>query len=794
MMNTSPFNPGRVNMAVVKDFTTTLFAGWDWRQGGVIALRGIGEKGTDKDGRFREPKFIDPRNVFGFSQIETHLTRWGDNGIAAFILPGIVKADAADDGHATDDRIHAFTAIALDIDSGNVAEKLEHCRDWIGEPTMIVLSGGVTDLGHNKVHAYWCLTQPTLKVKDIGRIRKILAAKVGGDLSFGRIAQVIRIPGSIYGKGGVAKPVELVSKSGPRYDLADLVDAIESMEWMEGCLPAMDLPVMSSGGMMDFSAGATLYQRALDRILTEPVHEGGADGVTRWDNFNAVAGHHIHCIRTGAESEEEAREAAWGWVLASMVPPWPRARFESEWQGLLNKDVREKGPVETQAVQIDVPQALVERAKIEPLQTKADLLSWAVHKRSTLDPKPRVDLVEGIVAAGLRHILVSEGGAGKTFLMMDLMLKLAAAREGGPTYKWLGRPITPDAIGGTVVMFTAEDNQDSLDRRWKQIDPDMSMRLAAGDRLIVIPLDNVGGSFPLLTKNPHTGELQPSEQWRMIVQALVDMIQDGHRITCVGLDTVNASIHGDENSAEVIAQYMRALTPITGLIGAALVMNHHVRKLKDDKPIDGPERMLEAIRGSAALKDNVRVAIGIWHAPDWAEQLDLMGLPVVPKRLYKAAIVKSNDPMMEGERYLMRTPGGLLEECDRAVQNAQRTSDMRAAWLLFCITHYADQDFYFTLTGRESGLFKQISKLHECLQMARAPLLGMAEKLLKGRNAPLMKVRVTGKGSEAQWLDVRGRHKGERLWIEAEAEIKEPDWDAYEYDPAVGKIVPKEGV
>ena len=126
MMNTSPFNPGRVDMAVVKEFTTTLFAGWDWaKRGGTIALRGIGEKGTDKDGRFREPKFIDPRSVFGFSQIETHLKRWGDNGVAAFILPGIVADAAAEDGHATDERIRAFTAIALDIDSGNVAEKLD---------------------------------------------------------------------------------------------------------------------------------------------------------------------------------------------------------------------------------------------------------------------------------------------------------------------------------------------------------------------------------------------------------------------------------------------------------------------------------------------------------------------------------------------------------------------------------------------------------------------------------------------------------------------------------------------
>lgn len=783
----------KAHMPTVQSFLSTIFRGWDWRsKGGCIGLRGIGEAGTAQDGKFRDNKFIDPRNAFGFSQIETHLNRWAENSIASFVLPGILHEKAAEIGHATEDMVRAFCAIMLDIDSGNVAEKLDHCRDWIGEPTMIVNSGGITELGHSKVHAYWSLTEPSERVLEIGRIRKILAAKVGGDQSFGRAAQVIRIAGSIYGKGGIVKPVTIVSHNTQAYDIGELIDAIESMEWMEGCFPTGVLPLPEwNGGAMNFAAGAGMDLNKAVSAMTTDVHEGGINGTTRWDSFNAVAGHYIHCIRNGSETPDSAKEKAWGWALAHMKPTWERHRFDTEWAGLLNHDIHLKGMLPLQAKPIVMPEG-IEGAKIEPLRTEQDLLSWAVNKRSSLNPPARIDLVDGLISAGLRHLIVAEGGAGKTFLMMDLMLKLAASYEGGPVHKWLGQPINPAAYGGTYVMFTAEDNQDSLDRRWQRIDPDMRLREAAGDRLLVIPMDNVGGSFPLLSKRPGSADFEPSEQWRTIVQALVNLAGQGRNLQLVSIDTMNSTIHGDENSAEVIAQYMRALAPITGNLGAAILLSHHVRKLKDDKPVDGAERMLEAIRGSAAIKDNVRVAIGIWHAPDYKEQLDLMGIPIARKRLYQAAVVKSNEPMMDEERYLLRQPSGVLEDCSRAVQNAQKTSDMRQAWLIFCIGHYADQGFYMTHTGTRNGVHAQRNRLHDCLEsLSRSTLQDMIAKLLKGRGAALSQVIVTGKTKDAQWLDVRGRHSGERLWIENEEEIKEPDWGAYEYHSFTGKIVPK---
>jgi hypothetical protein len=555
------------------------------------------------------------------------------------------------------------------------------------------------------------------------------------------------------------------------------------MEWMEGCLPPMDLgSVMLPSGGMDFSAGASLHQRAIERILTEPVHEGGEGGVTRWDNFNAVAGHHIHCIRTGAETMEEAREAAWGWALSQMVPPWPRARFESEWQGLLAKDVREKGEIEPEpVVNMGLPETPPEaRTKgIETVETVEDLLGWAVEKRSSLNPAPRIDLVQDMIVAGQRHLLVSEGGAGKTFMCMDLALKLTAARSDRAPLYWMGQAITDEAHDGIVVMFTAEDNQDALDRRWKQIDPDMTLRKLAGDRLIVIPMDNIGGSFPLVMNKPHTGEPVATPAWAKFVRLMQELARRGRRIRCVIIDTLNSTLHGEESSAEVIAQYMRALAPITADLGAALIITHHVRKMQGDRKVADGDAMLEAIRGSAAIKDNVRVAIGIWRAPDYKRRLRMMGLPERDKSLYCAELVKANEPLYRGTKYLLRQETGLLEDCTTALARCiDMVAVQRRAWAVFAIGNYADQGMFFCKTG-SNGAWEQRGKLHPMLlEMKMAEYREYFEQLVL--DGFLIKREVGKKGSTDTWYDLPENKDVDRLKKEDGTSADIIKWDEWE--------------
>jgi len=779
---------GTTDLATLKAYLDTLFAGVEWSGGQTISLLGIGEKGTPKEGVFRERKFIDPSSPFMLAQAEGHLNRWGQNGIASFIVPAVLAGSAMAEGDVKLDKVMALTSIVVDIDSGDTLEKLDHAREWLGEPSLLVHSGGVTECEAPKSHAYWMLDGPSSAVAEVARLRKLLAAKIGGDQSFGRATQVIRVPGSIYGKGGAHRPVRIVAQDPKRHALEDLAEAIEGMEWMDGEMPIMvQLPV-AGPGMMDFSAGAGMDPHGLATAMTVPVLEGGSDDRNRWSVFNQVAGHYIHCARLGSMSLEEAKGAVHGWMLAQMSPPWPEPRFETEWAALLNKDVAAKGPmapaggVAGAAQAFGLPEPMIHAAGIEKIETVEDMLSWAAARRSSDSPKPRVDLVTDMIVAGQRHLLVAEGGAGKTFLSMDLALKVASSSPEYPTAFWLGQMVSPEAHDATAIMFTAEDNQDALDRRWHRIDPGMKLRRRAGERLIVIPMDNIGGSFPLVMNKPHGGgAVMATPEWARMVSVLYALRDSGRKVGLVIIDTLNATLHGEESSAEIIAQYMRALAPVTAELGAALVITHHVRKVKDDRKVTDAEGMLDAIRGSAAIKDNVRVAIGIWRAPDYKRRLRLMGLPEEDKRLYCAEVVKSNEPMYRGTKYLLRQDTGLLE--DISISLAQQVDVVeveRMAWLHAAITAYAErEDWWFVKSSGAHSLFEKRALLPEILrELTRKELIDLADRML---NAGILVHCYVNNASTktASYLDTNERRNQSRRMEKGDKSVQQIDWSRW---------------
>ena len=282
------------------------------------------------------------------------------------------------------------------------------------------------------------------------------------------------------------------------------------------------------------------------------------------------------------------------------------------------------------------------------------------------------------------------------------------------------------------------------------------MRRQAGDRLIVIPMDNIGGSFPLVVRKSFGGDVMASPEWAKMVSILYALVARGEEISCVTIDTMNSTLHGEESSAEVIAQYMRALAPVTAELGAALMITHHVRKAKDDRRVSDADAMLDAIRGSAAIKDNVRVAIGIWRAPDYAKRLAMLGKPVRDKALYCAEVVKANEPMFSGTKFLLRQDSGLLDDVSRALASAVDTvALMRRVWLLFAIEEYAKQGIFFNKRGEGSGVYEMQHLLHPILQeMTRQEMLDMVNDMLRRKLIITRKVAGGSGSNKAVWFDL----------------------------------------
>lgn len=132
-------------------------------------------------------------------------------------MPAVLFRSAQDKGDVTLDKVAALTAILLDIDSGDTAAKRAFVTERLGKPSMVVASGGSTEEGTPKLHLYWLLDEPNEKVERVAAVRKTLALKVGGDPSFGRATQVVRIPGSVHAKNGKAALCSIIEKSDAEY-------------------------------------------------------------------------------------------------------------------------------------------------------------------------------------------------------------------------------------------------------------------------------------------------------------------------------------------------------------------------------------------------------------------------------------------------------------------------------------------------------------------------------------------------------------------------------------------------
>lgn len=772
-----------VDEEAVKDYLDLLFSRVFWKPHHFVCIRGIGEKGTWQEGKFRSDEWVQP-GLDEFPDEELagtamrHARTWAQWHVATFIVPAVLK-----EARGTSQAVDLFTALVVDLDSGDTNAKAAWLDANIGTPSMVVASGGTTELGTPKLHVYYVLDEPEGDIAAVVEARHQIALKAGGDLQFGRgtpdnplgrAHQPIRIPGTVHAKNGNAQASRLLFASGPLYDFQVLAESIRRAPagpWAP-VQPAPDAP-----GDFGTMFGPTLNQRPdiADSLLNE-VYEGGEDR-TRWNEFNRVAGYHIRLARQGEITLEEAKEATHGWVLAKMVPPWPPARVEREWHRLVEVDSRKLGPIQKRVD--DTAKPLIQSADL-------GLFEWAAHRWTDGSPPPRRFLVDGLILAGKPHLLVAEGGAGKTFAMLDLALKVASFEEGGDT-RWLGQPVRE---GGTAIMLTTEDDADELHIRLAGIDPG-GARFKAGNRFLPVPLVNAGGAFTLGERNKQTGLIVPSARWQQFLDWVRENVKD---LKLVVIDTLNTTLHGEENSATTVNEYMRLLHPICGELGAALVVTHHVRKGDSQFPIKTSDDMFAAIRGSSALPAAFRAVLGIWHCHDFAKRMEAMGLKPKQKHLWRMGVLKANNPdMVDGLRYLLRQDSGLLEDATaRAVAAATSEQMQRQAWLVLAIRLAAEEGCPYTAGSKNDsgGLYKRRHELPPMLRDMGWKALD-ALRVDAARAGEIVVAAARGQ-TVRNLLDVPdGPFAGSERGAEVKKGAMPPvNWAAWEWNEGVGAVVP----
>lgn len=771
----------------------------------ALMIRGVGESGTAQEGKGGQniSVQIGSNSWNAVKAIVNAAERWGQYHIATFMVPAAMDPIILADNKGTEDRVKLMGAVCVDLDKGDTTALAGHLGKYLGTPTMVVRSGGTTETGAPKRHLWWKLTEPTSDVATVGRIRELIAKMVGGDLSFKRIAQVVRIPGTVYAKGGVAKAatIEFHDRQA-EYDYAEFREAVAFMPPAPGIdVPQVAAPLLGEdrvliGGGLTFASDAGQAMRKIGPELVEQIHAGGEGDATRWSRFNQVWGHYLHCVRAGEMTLAEADRDCRGWVETNMIPPWPPERLNREMEALAKKDVLAHGPFEVASVRGETdstglppvdgqggdgsPPAPVATGDVKipaasPSTSLPEAPAWArsqgmtkpaaePHRfdlvtrwnvgRLTEGPKPkRRFLVDGLIQAGMPMLLAAEGGAGKTGQIIDLALKLAAYGKdwmppGGDPLMWWGQRITEHADQGSVAIITSEDDAAELHIRLKEMDG-LGLLERARDRLFILPLINAGGAFPFIRK-ARGGGAEPSAKWRQ----LYDELSKIPRLIFTGIDTLNSTLHGEDVRPDVIQEYFNEANQICGSLGSALAVTHHIRKA-GKTPIRTLSDMKEAVRGSSALPAAVRCVIGFWHASDYKRRLTALGLPAVAGSCYLAGVLKANNPeFIRDTKTLVRDAYGSFMDKTRAPETRALTAvggGLEEAWLVEACARAVRDRHPLKLTDKTMGLFARRAELPPRLRgLTRAVLEGMAGRLVAA--GQLVVCKLAGPGGRV--LDV----------------------------------------
>jgi len=284
---------------------------------------------------------------------------------------------------------------------------------------------------------------------------------------------------------------------------------------------------------------------------------------------------------------------------------------------------------------------------------------------------PPIDwLIEGVLPKATPGLLASIGGIGKSYLLLDLCVRVAAGPGSG-----IGKQI---ALGGEIlkqgraVMLTWEESHSAVHRRLDQIlNPVEKEKLQ--DHLFVVPIPDTGR--PVVFMKTVHGEYQMTALWTEVCSQITELKPD-----LIVLDPLQALVQSDINADPAAAQcWWTAVSQLTAQTGACLLVAHHLRK---DNNIDGPMSARAAIRGTSALVDGARWVYALWVASedDRHTVSEAMDYPVGLLEMVHGAVVKSNDISMTDQRTYLRDPEtGLLndrtEELVEEIADAQKISE-----------------------------------------------------------------------------------------------------------------------
>jgi len=293
---------------------------------GQVAIRMFAESGTPD----KAPKIVFCKGSDAVARLTALAPSAATDGYGVFVVPATVREGKS----AKVEDIEQSSVLLIDLDSGDIDAKAAHLEAGLGPASMVISSGGQTAEGMDKLHLYWCLTEAATgeDLLHLSRLRSEIAGKAGGDNSFARLHQPVRVPGTIHGKNGQQAIARIRTQTDLEYDLGDLKEAVGQMSSLGS----------AEGEPRPPKVGATVTAR---RLATRTIRAGAMDEVTRFDALSKVIGHWIRNVRQRRCRIDAAWEAVQEHNAAMISPPWGDTRLRRSFEAILKCDINDHGPM-----------------------------------------------------------------------------------------------------------------------------------------------------------------------------------------------------------------------------------------------------------------------------------------------------------------------------------------------------------------------------------------------------------------------------------------------------------------
>ena len=554
---------------------------------GQIPVRGFVDMGQGKEGR--------PHNVWmdadatAPGKLATFANWACREGAAVYVIPGTV----AGAGQAKAAEVLQMQALVVDLDAGDIPAKLAHLLRHLGQPTLIIESGGQTSEGATKLHVWWKMTEPAegAGLASLCRMRGEIALKVGGDTHFRSAHQPIRVAGTVYHKHGHQRLVQIREHHSVEVDLDEFAERVAEM------------PPLPGAGMLA-SGSVTPDKPRLDDVLVTPVREGGQDDWSRFEGASAAIGHFIRMVHEGRLSKDEGWQAICGYNAAMLRPSWPIERLQRESERLWDLHVQKNGP----------PLVRLDSAAPAPTEMPTFTLGALLDDTS---PMPEDIIAPRVLTPGGLLVLGGAPKVGKSDLTISWLVHMAAGQP------FLGftppRPLR-------VFYLQAEIQYHYLRERLGQIALPAKVLAAARDTFVATPklkllLDTEGSMRVARAIQAAFPDVGPDIICIDPIRNLFDGGPDGG-----GENDNTAMMFFLKDRVEVLRDY---INPACGVI-----LVHHTRKLSKQQLKDDP---FLALSGASALRGFYTSGL-ILHRPDEDAperklEIELRNGPALPSKL-----------------------------------------------------------------------------------------------------------------------------------------------------------------